>query len=336
MRLILSGLVLLLGAASATAVPPGEETEHVVEAGETLYGIANRAGISNSAIIKANDLDPPYVIRIGQTLTIPRDGRPASRTIAARSPAPATTSPSNLPEMHVVAPGETLGGIAARAKVPRVLIAEANRLKPPYTIKVGQKLLLPRTRRHTVEKGDTGFNLSYRYAVPWENIAIANGMEPDAALPIGKELLIPTVLKAPAPVASTTASQADTARFTWPLTGSIRRAYRARADGNYHDGIDIEASEGAAVRATAAGTVTFADKEKNQFGNLVVIDHGNGWHSAYGSLGRVTVKKGDQARQGERVGLVGDTSVTKRTELHFELRRNGQPVDPVSELPETE
>lgn len=333
--MLLFGFVLFCGS-SLPAAPSEEETEHVVEAGDTLYGIAKRAGIPSSRIIEANDLEPPYVIRIGTKLKIPREGRPASRTIAASSPA--RPAPLGLQDTHVVEPGETLGGIASRAKVPRVLIAEANSLKPPYTIRVGQKLLIPRTRRHKVEKGDTGFSLSYRYAAPWDDIAIANGIEPGAPLRIGQELLIPTVLDVPAPasLAATPAPEPEASRFAWPLTGSIRRGFQPRGQRNYHDGIDIEAPEGTAVRAAAAGTVIFAGREKNQFGNLVVIDHGNGWHSAYGSLGRLTVEKGHQVTRGERLGLVGDTSVTKRTELHFELRQGSKPVDPLAELPRTE
>ena len=73
----------------------------------------------------------------------------------------------------MVQEGETLMGIANRAKVPRVLIIEANGLKPPYTVRAGQKLAIPRTRRHKVTRGDTGFSISYDYAVPWKDIAVA-------------------------------------------------------------------------------------------------------------------------------------------------------------------
>ena len=73
--------------------------------------------------------------------------------------------------------------------------------------------------------------------------------------------------------------------------------------------------------------------DPDQFGNLVVIEHGDGWHSAYGSLARITVKEGDPVKATERVGLVGDTSLTRKTELHFELRKAGKPVDPVDYLP---
>jgi len=335
LRLFLSGLVLLAGTTLA-ATPPAEETEHRVEEGETLNGIANRAGVPASRIIEANGLEEPYLIRIGQKLAIPREGRPASRSISARPSAPRVSDGAS--EVHVVEPGETLGGIALASQVPRVLIAEANGLEPPFTIRIGQKLVIPRTRQHTVESGDTGFGLAYRYAVPWSDIAVANGIEPDAPLRIGQQLLIPTLLGSPGttPVPGSMTPTASATHFAWPLSGPIRRGWRSRNSRDYHDGLDIEAPEGTAVRASAAGIVIFAGEEWNQFGNLVVIDHGDGWHSAYGSLGRVTVQKGHKVTQGERVGLVGDTSITKRTELHFELRKGGKPVNPLDELPAAE
>ncbi len=69
-----------------------------------------------------------------------------------------------------------------------------------------------------------------------------------------------------------------------------------------------------------------------RFGNLVVIDHGSGWHSAYGHLDKVTVKTGEKVRAGERIGLGGSTGEATGTELHFEIRKDGQPVDPAPKL----
>jgi murein DD-endopeptidase MepM/ murein hydrolase activator NlpD len=244
---------------------------------------------------------------------------------------------------HVVQPGETLGGIAVRAQVPRILIAEANGLKPPYTLRAGQKLLIPRTRHHTVAAGETGFAIAMEYGISWPAIAVANGMKPDARVRTGQRLLIPTVIApAPvtAPVASSTpattappASPAASRRFAWPVRGPVRRGFTARPASSFHDGLDITASAGTAVRASAAGKIVFAGPEPRQFGNLVVIDHGSGWHSAYAFLSRITVKKGEEVGQGERIGLVGDTGLAKGNELHFELRRRGQPVDPAGQLP---
>lgn len=331
--------------AALLAVAPAHaatsRTAHVVGQGETLNGIANRAGVTAEAIIKANKLKPPYVVKVGQKLAIPRDG--AVKTAAKAVPARGKSTSPEQETVHVVAPGETLGGIAVRAKVPRVLIAEANGLTPPYAVRTGQKLHIPRTRRHTVEKGDTGFSISYKYAVPWEQIATANGIDPAAPVKAGQNLLIPTLLDPPSagtikPVATpspaatpTAAPTAGKARFLWPVSGPVRREFSASASN--HDGLDIAAPKGTMVRAAAAGTVKFAGVEKDQFGNLVVIDHGDGWFTAYGFLSRVTVKQGVKVAAGERIGLVGNTGRAKGDELHFEVRRGGKPVDPLDELP---
>ncbi len=348
------------------AAAPGREAAHVVEAGETLNGIANRAGVSPEALAKANGLKPPYVVKLGQTLTIPRakaaptkatpakaraneadPAAPAKRAAAAanstaKAAIAAAKSPEqgNAPEeesVHVVQPGETLGSIALAAKVPRILIAEANGLQPPYAVRLGQKLHIPRTRRHTVKAGDSGFSISYKYAVPWEQIALANGLDAAAPVKPGQSLLIPTLLDPPAvPVdapapAPTPSAASKPARFAWPVNGPIRRGFQTGA--NHHDGIDITAAEGTMVRAAAAGTVRFAGMEKEQFGNLVVLDHGDGWFTAYAFLSRVTVKEGAKVAPGERVGLVGHTGLAKGNELHFEVRQDGKPVDPLGDLP---
>ena len=78
----------------------------------------------------------------------------------------------------------------------------------------------------------------------------------------------------------------------------------------------------------------FAGEEPQQYGRMVIIDHGGGWHSAYAFLGRITVEEGERVRASERVGLVGHSGQATRDELHFEVRRGNRPVDPVPLLPE--
>jgi murein DD-endopeptidase MepM/ murein hydrolase activator NlpD len=267
---------------------------------------------------------------------------PLAALLLAASP-PAVTAPEEETE-HIVQSGETLGGIASRARVPRVLIAEANGLKPPYAVRAGQKLIIPRTRHHVVKKGETGLTIAYNLAVPWRDIAVANGIDPGAPVQAGQRLLIPTIIEpaaspSPAPAAqaaSTAPAGLAAARtdFRWPLSGTVRRGFSGRSQANYHDGIDIPAEAGTAVRAAAVGRVIFAGREPAQFGNMVVVDHGDGWHSAYAFLSRITVKDGDEISAGERVGLVGSTGRARGNELHFELRRNNRPIDPLTRLPE--
>jgi murein DD-endopeptidase MepM/ murein hydrolase activator NlpD len=247
--------------------------------------------------------------------------------------------------VHVVQPGETLGGIASRAEVPRVLIIEANGLKEPYALKAGQKLVIPRRRSHTVKDGETGFDVAMTYGVPWADIAAANGLKSDARIKPGQKLAIPTVtaVKAapqttPAPTISTEPSKdlPDTAApaFKWPVTGKLRRAFLAAKDGKTgHDGIDVLAEEGTAVRAAAAGKVIFAGQGPEEYGLTVIVWHSGRWTTTYSYLSKITVKEGDPVKAGERIGLIGETGLAEEPQLHFEIRRNKIAQDPARYLP---
>jgi murein DD-endopeptidase MepM/ murein hydrolase activator NlpD len=243
--------------------------------------------------------------------------------------------------VHVVQPGETLSGIANRAEVPRVLIIEANGLKAPYALRTGQKLIIPRRRSHTVKDGETGFDVAMIYGVPWSAIAAANGIKPDARLKAGQKLSIPTVAAKPAvaqPSISTDpqAGLPDTAAptFAWPLQGKVRRGFiAASTTGTGHDGIDILAPKGTAVRAAAAGKVIFAGQGPDEYGLTVIIWHSGRWTTTYSYLDKITVKVGDSVKAGERIGLVGQTGLAEEPQLHFEVRRNKLPQDPARYLP---
>jgi murein DD-endopeptidase MepM/ murein hydrolase activator NlpD len=239
---------------------------------------------------------------------------------------------------HIVKAGETLSGVAQRAGVPRILIIEANHLTSPFALRAGQKLTIPRTRHHTVGAGDTRFTIAYLYGVPWQDIAVASGIEPATPLKPGQKLLIPSVIATPlqaaVPASSGASAAATGLNFIWPLVGNVRRGFTQRGrSASYHEGLDIPAPNGTAVRASAAGRVLFAGDEPRQFGKLVVVDHGGGMQSAYAFLSRITVKEGDPVSQGERVGLSGHTGQARGPELHFEIRRNNRPVDPARLLP---
>lgn len=246
---------------------------------------------------------------------------------------------------HVVKPGETLGGIANRAEVPRVLIIEANGLKEPYALKAGQKLVIPRRRSHTVKDGETGFSIALDYGVPWSAIAAANGIRPDATVKTGQKLAIPTLAAkatvtpgpAPTPAADDSApalSDTPAPKFAWPLSGKVRRAFAAKgAKDGAHEGIDLLSPEGTAVRASAGGKVIFAGQGPEEYGLTVILFHGGRWTTTYSFLQKVTVKEGETVKPGERIGLVGETGLATEPQLHFEVRRNRVPLDPAKLLP---
>ena len=235
---------------------------------------------------------------------------------------------------HVVERGETLKTIARTTGVPVVVIAEANGLAEDAKVRRGQTLVIPRQQSHTVKRGETSFAIAYQYGVPWEQIATANNLDGDARLRPGQKLIIPALL--PERNASASAVRRDARAsapalpplFRRPVEGDVLLGFQRRSNGSGHEGIDFATEEGDRVRAAAAGTVIFAGEEPTRFGRLVVVDHGEGWHTAYGNLSKVTVKAGQRIKAGERIGLAGHTGDATRPELHFEVRQADKPVDP--------
>jgi murein DD-endopeptidase MepM/ murein hydrolase activator NlpD len=115
-------------------------------------------------------------------------------------------------------------------------------------------------------------------------------------------------------------------RFVWPTHGVITQEFW-----QYHPGIDIAAEVGTKEFAVEAGQVVFAGW--GDYGIYVEIDHGNGFHSIYGHMSSALVKTGDSLNQGQVIGLMGATGRATGTHLHFEIRYQGVPQNPIDLLP---
>jgi murein DD-endopeptidase MepM/ murein hydrolase activator NlpD len=134
--------------------------------------------------------------------------------------------------------------------------------------------------------------------------------------------------------ASTTSGPAtapSAAGFIWPVSGPITSPFGMRW-GTLHPGIDIGVPTGTPIHAAAAGTVIYCGWEEG-YGNLVVIDHHNGLATAYGHQTRVAVSCGQNVAQGDVIGYSGCTGFCTGPHVHFEVRVNGTPVDPLGYLP---
>jgi murein DD-endopeptidase MepM/ murein hydrolase activator NlpD len=126
---------------------------------------------------------------------------------------------------------------------------------------------------------------------------------------------------------STGTGAPSAAGLIWPVDGVVVSGFGMRW-GRMHEGIDIAASSGTPIRAAAAGTVIHAGW-LGGYGNLVVVDHGNGLATAYAHASAILVGVGQQVTQGETVSLVGSTGNSSGPHLHFEVRVNGAAVDPL-------
>ena len=128
-----------------------------------------------------------------------------------------------------------------------------------------------------------------------------------------------------------TAASPSAAGLIWPVSGPITSPFGMRW-GTLHPGIDIGVPTGTPIHAAAAGTVIYCGWEEG-YGNLVVIDHHNGIATAYGHQSRVAVSCGEDVTQGQVIGYSGCTGFCTGPHVHFEVRVNGTPVDPLAYLP---
>jgi murein DD-endopeptidase MepM/ murein hydrolase activator NlpD len=133
-------------------------------------------------------------------------------------------------------------------------------------------------------------------------------------------------------VAAIPSATSSDERFQWPLQGKIISRFGAKNGGQHNDGINIAAKEGAKVYAADSGTVAYAGNELRGFGNLLLIRHSDGWITAYAHNEKLLVKKGDKVARGQPIALVGATGNVDSPQLHFEIRRGSDPVDPLQHL----
>jgi murein DD-endopeptidase MepM/ murein hydrolase activator NlpD len=124
---------------------------------------------------------------------------------------------------------------------------------------------------------------------------------------------------------------------SWPVKGAITSHYGNRADpfsgdAELHLGLDISALFNAQIHAPADGIVLYSER-KAAYGNLIILDHGNGLTTRYGHLSRPLVKVGQKVKRGDLIGLVGATGRTTAPHLHYEVRQNDRPVNPRGYLP---
>jgi murein DD-endopeptidase MepM/ murein hydrolase activator NlpD len=129
---------------------------------------------------------------------------------------------------------------------------------------------------------------------------------------------------------SSTSSSPSSAGLIWPVSGPITSPYGMRW-GSLHPGIDIGAGTGTPIKAAAAGRVIVSGYSGG-YGNLIVIDHGNGIATAYAHQSSLAASTGQRVSQGQVIGYVGSTGFSTGPHLHFEVRVNGSPVDPLGYL----
>jgi murein DD-endopeptidase MepM/ murein hydrolase activator NlpD len=313
-------------------------TPIVVGHDETLEIIARRYGVPSAAIMQANGISSPSMVRPGQHLVIPRyqgassagiTPPPAVAPIHIARPAPvAAPKQQTVDVIHTVAPGESLIKIAKMYGKSLDEVAKANSIQPYTKVNMGDRLTIPHVRQAMV----TPPVVSAQAGVP--QVAQPRTVPVATAEPVQNARMATPAQETPAPETTSKTAEAAGAlpSFRWPVRGRVIAGFGPKPNGQQNDGINLAVPEGTPVKSTEDGVVAYAGNELKGYGNLVLIRHANGYVSAYAHASELMVKRGDTVKRGQVIAKSGQTGNVTSPQLHFEIRKGSAPVDPTQYL----
>lgn len=294
--LIVSGLLVACG--GRVVVPVSDhstdlrypESEYrVVRTGDTLYSIAWETGRDYQELAVWNHISSPYTIRPGQKLRL-------------FPPADAPRIARGSKNYRVVGKGDTLYRIARETGVNYRDLAAWNAIPPPYTVHVGQKLIVSEPDNvagRSPASGKKGHRSRQKQAPVSRSVPRTRSSQPTAFGP-----------------------------WSWPTQGRLTGRFNV----NGSKGVEIEGRKGQAVYAAAPGTVVYQGSGLRGYGQLIIIKHNADFLSAYAHNNRIVVQEGNVIKRGQKIAEMG-SSGSNRVKLHFEIRHRGVPVDPLKYLP---
>ena len=290
---------------SAPTEPSAKEGKdyYVVKRGDTLYGIALDHGVAYRDLAGWNNIENPNVIRAGQALRI----TPPRPTETAEAIAIAKAVESTSPVEAKPIDAKPLAGTALSADAPK---REPKGGKMPYSEQALAQL----------QKGASTLQTSV-------------AARPNTVIP--KPETKPEQKVEPKPDAKPEASTAvepeegdEVVEWMWPAAGKILNGFKEPAN----KGIDIVGNPGDPVVAAAAGKVIYVGADIRGYGNLVVVKHNNLYLSAYAHNRKILVKDKQKVDKGQKIAELGNSDADQ-PKLHFEIRRQGKPMDPTKFLP---
>lgn len=274
----------------------------------------------------------PVRQRFGDTVASVKSApAPKLRPAVQASVAPSRPAVTDGGRYTVVA-GDTLSAISRRTGASVASIKQVNSL-PDDTVRIGQKLIIPGLTApeskqvaaaakvdpvvtSTAKPQETGTKPVTGYTPPKQAARTTEG----------SITRIETQETARAPEAT------GVNAMRWPVKGRIVSAFGSNNGGKRNDGIDISVPTGTPVKVAENGVVIYAGDGLKELGKTVLVRHSDGIVTVYGHVGDIAVKRGDTVKRGQQIASSGMSGSAKQPQLHFEVRKNSTPVDPVKFL----
>lgn len=273
---------------------------HTVKKGDTLFSIGLEYGYDYKDIARDNNIEAPYVIKVGQTLKL---AALKEKTDAAEAK-PAQEQGDGVVTYPIGNNGAvTTTNSSVTTPPAAAVISEPKAIREPYS--------------------DEAFKTPPPAAKPASSPVTAAKANADAKnAPETKETK--TEIK---PDSKANAEPAGTLSWSWPTKGKVLSGFN---DGG-NKGIDIAGSKGQPILAAAPGKVIYSGSDLRGYGKLVIVKHNNTYLSVYANNSNILVKEGQQVSAGQKIAEMGDSD-SNTVKLHFEIRQQGKSVDPAKFL----
>jgi len=263
-------------------------------------------------------------------------------TLPASEVKPPVTSKDehqNASQRYIVQSGDTLSRIATRRGVSLAKLREANALESD-TIRIGQVLTIPtsspKPAQTSAQPPAIQANLSNATASrdsTAPKLASTPTQEASSETSVTHEnTKTEQITPAKEQIAAITPAPNITAGLRWPTKGRILSSFGQREGTLTNDGIDIMIPEGTPIKAAESGVVIYAGDGLKEFGNTILIRHEDNLVTVYGHNGQLLVQRGQKVRRGDEIAKSGKSGNTTTPKLHFEVRKNSTPVNPIKYL----
>jgi murein DD-endopeptidase MepM/ murein hydrolase activator NlpD len=330
-----------------------------LKAGETASTLSSRYGVPEKEILKANG----GAVKPGQTIVIPTFGpsRNSAKTAASdidlqnKAPAPTQqteqkvavlptptrdkamaepgkiTPPGGKPlgGTYTVKPGDSLAKIARETGTPIDQLKAANGLTTDG-VRVGQSLKVGGSSVATDPVRTA--SIPEKPAAQPKPAAPSPVAEAAPAKPAPQETASLSDVEKKSDVSAAAPQSTGISKYRWPVSGAVIAGYGSNVNGSRNDGIDISVPEGTPIKAAENGVVIYAGNGLKQLGNTVLVRHDDGKVTVYGHAGNINVTRGQKVTRGQTVAASGMSGDAQRPQVHFEVRKDATPVNPITFL----
>jgi len=340
--------------------------------GESIATLANRYGVPEKEILRVNGFKTAAAAKPGQIILIPtfnggnaakaaaqtadlskggnlpQPGKQQEQNVAvvpgansARDKSLANADPSSkLPVgagkgakgaggTYVVKPGDSLAKIAKATGTSIDDLKAANNLSAG-SIRIGQELNLPHASQDGMKTASIPAKAESKpIAQPAAATTTAAAQPATYKAPVATETVDDAAKKE---VASAAPEATGIGKYRWPVRGAVIAAYGANVNGSRNDGIDISVPQGTPIKAAENGVVIYAGNGLKELGNTVLVRHDDGTVTVYGNADTLSVARGQKIQRGQTVAVSGMSGNVKQPQVHFEVRKDATPVNPITFL----